>query len=165
MRPFLHIRHHRGLAHPEVIVKACRHGTGREGTIAQAGRELPALGTTHADHFRGPVPVSRDLSDVEIEGEYEAETGAVIIETITELTSDPLRMPAVLVRSHGPFTWGKDAPAAVANAIALETVAAMALRTLNLDPNASGAGEALLRRHFDRKHGPGAYYGQRGDDR
>jgi len=135
--------------------------------FAQAGRDIPALGTTHADHFRGPVPTSRLMTEAEIEGEYEAETGNVIIETINARTDDALRMPAVLVRSHGPFTWGADAAdadQAVVNAIALEAVAAMAERTLSIDPEAPSIQEALLRRHFDRKHGPGAYYGQPGDD-
>lgn len=129
---------------------------------AQAGRDLPCLGTTHADHFRGPVPVSRALSQAEIEGDYEAETGRVIIEVIEALGGAALRMPAVLVRSHGPFTWGADPAAAVTNAVALESVAAMALRTLALEPAAAPLVEALLVRHFDRKHGPGAYYGQPG---
>ena len=132
--------------------------------FAQAGRDVPCLGTTHADHFRGAVPVTRHMSDAEIEGEYEAETGTVIIETIRARTGEPLHMPAVLVRSHGPFTWGSDADAAVVNAIALEAVAAMALRTFSLDPEAPVIQDALLRRHFDRKHGPGAYYGQPRDD-
>ena len=131
--------------------------------FAQAGRDIPCLGTTHADHFRGAVPVTRSLSDAEIEGEYEAETGNVIIETVRARSHEALHMPAVLVRSHGPFTWGRDATAAVVNAIALEAVAAMALRTISLDPRASAIQDALLRRHFDRKHGPGAYYGQPGD--
>lgn len=132
---------------------------------AQAGRDIPALGTTHADHFRGAVPTSRLMTEAEIAGEYELETGNVIIETIRGRTEDALRMPAVLVRSHGPFTWGADAAAAVVNAIALETVAAMAELTYSIDPNAPDIQEALLRRHFDRKHGPGAYYGQPGDER
>jgi L-ribulose-5-phosphate 4-epimerase len=131
--------------------------------FAQAGRDIPCLGTTHADHFRGPVPVSRAMADAEIEGAYEAETGAVIVETIGGRVRDALHMPAVLVRSHGPFTWGPDAAAAVVNAIALEAVAAMAERTLSLAPEAQEVPDALLRRHFDRKHGPGAYYGQPGD--
>jgi L-ribulose-5-phosphate 4-epimerase len=131
--------------------------------FAQAGRDIPCLGTTHADHFRGPVPVSRSMTVTEIEGEYEAETGDVIVETIGQRTPDALAMPAVLVRWHGPFTWGRDATAASVNAIALEAVAAMAARTLALAPDAAEAPDALLRRHFDRKHGPGAYYGQPGD--
>jgi L-ribulose-5-phosphate 4-epimerase len=129
---------------------------------AQAGRDIPVFGTTHADHFRGPVPVSRQLTDAEIEGAYEAETGKVIIETIDSLVDDPLRMTAILVRSHGPFTWGRSPAGAVEAAIALELVATMALHVLALDPAASPVPEALLRRHFDRKHGPGAYYGQPG---
>jgi len=132
--------------------------------FAQAGRDIPCLGTTHADHFRGAVPVSRQMTDAEIEGEYEAETGNVIIETIRERAEEALHMPAVLVRSHGPFTWGKDAGTAVVNAIALEAVAAMAERTFSIDPEAAEVQDALLRRHFDRKHGPGAYYGQLGDE-
>jgi L-ribulose-5-phosphate 4-epimerase len=129
---------------------------------AQAGREIPCLGTTHADHFRGSVPVSRPMTDAEVGGAYEAETGRLIASTIEDVAGDALRMPALLVRSHGPFTWGRDANDAVDNAIALEEVAAMALSTLGLAPDVGAVGEALLRRHFDRKHGPGAYYGQSG---
>ena len=133
--------------------------------FAQAGRDIPCLGTTHADHFRGAVPVSRAMTDAEIEAAYEEETGNVIVETIVgRVGRDALRMPAVLVRSHGPFTWGKDARLAAVNAIALEATAAMSHRTLVLEPHVSPVGEALLRRHFDRKHGPGAYYGQPGDE-
>jgi L-ribulose-5-phosphate 4-epimerase len=129
---------------------------------AQAGREIPCLGTTHADHFNGPVPVTRALTTDEIEGAYEAETGNVIVETFERLGIEPLHMPAVLVRSHGPFTWGSDAADAVTNAIALEAVAAMAERTFALRPTVGPLDQALLRKHFLRKHGPGAYYGQRG---
>jgi L-ribulose-5-phosphate 4-epimerase len=127
---------------------------------AQAGRAIPPFGTTHADHFHGPVPVTRALTSAELAETYEADTGAVIIETLEALGLGPLEMPAVLVRSHGPFTWGVDATEAVANAIALEAVAAMAQRTLVLDPAAPEIDRALLERHFGRKHGPGAYYGQ-----
>ncbi|HXG39315.1 MAG TPA: L-ribulose-5-phosphate 4-epimerase AraD [Candidatus Limnocylindrales bacterium] len=129
---------------------------------AQAGRPIPPLGTTHADHFHGPVPVTRPLSEAEIDGEYELETGRVIIETLDRSGLDPLEMPAVLVASHGPFTWGETPTAAVENAIALEAVAAIALRTLVLAPEAGPVGRALLDRHYARKHGPGAYYGQPG---
>jgi L-ribulose-5-phosphate 4-epimerase len=131
--------------------------------FAQAGRDIPCLGTTHADYFRGAVPVSRPMTDSEIEGAYETETGNVVIETITARVTEALHMPAVLVRSHGPFTWGRDAAGAVESAIALEAVAAMAERTLSLARNAAEVQDTLLRRHFDRKHGPGAYYGQPGD--
>jgi L-ribulose-5-phosphate 4-epimerase len=127
---------------------------------AQAGRPIPCLGTTHADHFHGPIPVTRALRAEEIDGEYERETGNVIIETLDGLGLDPLEMPAALVLSHGPFTWGADTAEAVANAIALEAVAAMAHRTMALD-GAMGPMAALLQeRHFRRKHGPAAYYGQ-----
>ena len=133
--------------------------------FSQAGRDIPCLGTTHADHFRGSVPVSRPMSDDEVDGHYEAATGDVVVETIHSRGTDAVRMPAVLVRSHGPFTWGADAASAVVNAVALEAVAAMAHHTLTLDAAAAEVGAALLRRHFDRKHGPGAYYGQPGEGR
>jgi len=127
---------------------------------AQAQREIPCLGTTHADHFAGAVPVTRDLSPSEIDGDYEHETGVVIVETIRGLGVDPLHVPAALVASHGPFTWGADPSGAVTNAIALEAVAAMAHRTLALDPAVERIADPLQRRHFLRKHGPDAYYGQ-----
>ena len=129
---------------------------------AQAGRPIPCLGTTHADHFHGPVPVTRTLRPAEVGSTYEADTGAVIIETLEGLVLGPLEMPAILVRSHGPFTWGPDAADALANAIALEAVAAMAWLTLELDPETRPIDDALLDRHFGRKHGPGASYGQAG---
>jgi L-ribulose-5-phosphate 4-epimerase len=127
---------------------------------AQARRSIPAFGTTHADHFHGPVPVTRPLTRAEVEGEYERETGEVIAATIEGLLLDPLEMPAILVASHGPFTWGRGAVHAAENAIALEAVAAMAAATLALDPNAQPVDQYLLDRHYNRKHGPGAYYGQ-----
>ncbi len=127
---------------------------------AQAGRDLPCLGTTHADHFAGPVPVTRALTVEEIAGDYEARTGDVIAETLETRDLDPLHMPAVLVRGHAPFTWGPDTAAAVENAIALEAVAALALRTFALAPDAPPLAADLQRRHFERKHGASAYYGQ-----
>ncbi len=127
---------------------------------AQAGRPIPCLGTTHADHFHGPVPVTRALTAAEIDGEYERETGNVIIETLDGLALDPLEMPAVLVVAHGPFTWGAGPAEAVANAIALEAVAAMAYRTSLLRVAVEPIAARLLERHFARKHGPAAYYGQ-----
>ena len=130
---------------------------------AQALRPIPCLGTTHADHFRGPVPVTRQLTRDEIEGDYEAETGEVIVELFEASGLDPLEMPAAIVASHGPFTWGIDAAQAVENAIALEAVAASALRTKQLRPDVQPLGEDLLQRHFRRKHGPNAYYGQRNE--
>jgi len=130
---------------------------------AQAGRAIPCFGTTHADHFRGSVPVTRQLTAAEIGGEYEAATGLVVVEALAATGLDPLQMPAVLVASHGPFTWGRSAMDAVINAVALEAIAAMAQRTLTLEPRAQAVSEQLLARHFDRKHGPGAYYGQPDD--
>jgi L-ribulose-5-phosphate 4-epimerase len=129
---------------------------------AQAGRAIPCLGTTHADHFDGPVPVTRELTEREIVGDYEAETGEVIVETLQDLGLDPMHMPAALVASHGPFTWGADALEAATNAVALEVVAAMASRTLELAPSIGPIADALRARHFGRKHGPDAYYGQPG---
>jgi L-ribulose-5-phosphate 4-epimerase len=128
---------------------------------AQAGRAIPPLGTTHADHFHGPVPVTRPLRQEEVEGDYERETGEVIAATIERLGLDPLEMPAVLVASHGPFTWGRDAEDAVANATALEAVANMARQTFELNPNAEPMPSYLARKHYMRKHGPNAYYGQK----
>jgi L-ribulose-5-phosphate 4-epimerase len=129
---------------------------------AQAGRSIPCLGTTHADHFAGDVPVTRSLRSDEIRGDYEAETGEVIVETFDRLELDPLALPGVLVVSHGPFTWGPDPAEAVTNATALEAVAALASRTLTLAPGADPIAGALATRHFSRKHGPDAYYGQPG---
>ena len=125
---------------------------------AQAGREIPALGTTHADYFYGPVPLTRQLTKAEIAGDYEANTGKVIVERFAGL--DPVRMPAVLVVNHGPFTWGKSPDDAVANAVYLEHVARMASETLRVDPSAAPLPKALLDKHFLRKHGAHASYGQ-----
>jgi L-ribulose-5-phosphate 4-epimerase len=127
---------------------------------AQARREIPCFGTTHADHFDGAVPVTRALRPDEIEGEYELETGEVIIETFAALGREPLAVPAVLVASHGPFAWGTSADEAVENAIALEAVAASAYRSLVLAGELGPIPAELLRKHFTRKHGASAYYGQ-----
>jgi L-ribulose-5-phosphate 4-epimerase len=129
---------------------------------AQAAREIPAFGTTHADYFRGPVPLSRSLAADEVDGDYEWETGRVIAETLREQGRSAEDSPAVLVRSHGPFTWGPSPAAAVETAVALEEIAAMAWQTLTIDSAAGTIGDELLRRHFDRKHGRSAYYGQVG---
>jgi L-ribulose-5-phosphate 4-epimerase len=127
---------------------------------AQACRDLPCFGTTHADHFHGPVPRTRALTQGEIEARYEEQTGNVIVETFRSRELDPLGSPAVLVASHGPFVWGGDVEEAVENAVALEAVASMALTTLLLAPQLPDLGSALLERHFSRKHGPSGYYGQ-----
>jgi L-ribulose-5-phosphate 4-epimerase len=127
---------------------------------AQAGREIPCFGTTHADHFHGPVPITRALTREEIDGAYEERTGDVLAQTIESLGGDALDTPAALVASHGPFAWGRDAADAAANAIALEAVAAAALATVQLRAGVEQIGSDLLDRHFRRKHGPAAYYGQ-----
>jgi L-ribulose-5-phosphate 4-epimerase len=127
---------------------------------AQARRAIPCLGTTHADHFHCAVPVTRALASDEIRGEYEAFTGDAIVETLEQLELDPVEMPAALVASHGPFAWGADTMQAVENAIALEAVAGMALQTVVLESAAEGIEEDLLDRHYLRKHGTDAYYGQ-----
>lgn len=124
---------------------------------AQAGRDIPALGTTHADYFHGLVPCTGNLAPEEIAEDYEAATGRLIARTFRHL--DPMETPAVLVKSHGPFCWGRDAAEAVYNARVLEEVALMARLTLDLNPDAVFQKE-LEDKHFSRKHGPGAYYGQ-----
>lgn len=129
---------------------------------AQAGRALPALGTTHADYFYGTVPCTRAMTKEEIEGAYELETGNVIVETFRDLQLDPMQVPSVLVRGHASFNWGKDAHDAVHNAVVLEEVAKIASATVALDPNVAPMDQALLDKHFLRKHGAGAYYGQAG---
>ena len=153
--------------------------------FAQAGRWIPCLGTTHADAFYGDVPVTRLLTPDELEQGYEYGwdaprdfddetpmrdridkgyeygTGCVIVEALHDQQLDQLEMPAVLVRNHGPFTWGRNPAEALENAIVLEVVAAMALDTLTLNPKAEPVWEGLLNLHFERKHGPDSYYGQR----
>ena len=136
------------------------HTHSRWATVfAQAGREIPALGTTHADDFYGPVPCTRPLSDGEIAGAYEAETGSVIVETFRD--RDPMAVPAALVYSHGPFVWGQDPAEAVYKAVVLEEVAFMAWHTLAMAPDKGEMQSCLLDKHYLRKHGPGAYYGQK----
>jgi L-ribulose-5-phosphate 4-epimerase len=127
-------------------------------TFAQAGRGIMALGTTHGDYFYGEIPCTRKMTKAEIEGAYEKETGAVIIETFQG--KDPNAMPAVLVYSHGPFAWGKDPMDAVHNAVVLEEVAFMNFHTLMLEPSMPPMQQELLNKHYLRKHGANAYYGQ-----
>jgi L-ribulose-5-phosphate 4-epimerase len=125
---------------------------------AQARRDLPALGTTHADYFDGPIPCTRGLKAREIEKDYEANTGVVIAEAFKE--RDPLSCPAVLVASHGPFAWGRNVTQAAHNAVILEHLARLASETLRISPSVASMPAVLLDKHFARKHGPGAYYGQ-----
>lgn len=125
---------------------------------AQAGKEIPALGTTHADYFYGNIPCTRQLTEKEIEGDYELETGNVIIETFNGI--DPMLIPGVLIHSHGPFTWGNSPENAIENAVVLEQIAKMAFNTFLLEKNPE-FDKKLLEKHFLRKHGKDAYYGQK----
>ncbi|MDF2964546.1 MAG: araD [Paenibacillus sp.] len=126
---------------------------------AQAGRGIPALGTTHADYFYGEIPCTRKMTEAEIKGAYELETGNVIVETFKDL--NPAQIPGVLVNGHAPFNWGKDPHDAVHNAVVLEEVAKIALHTFQLNPAVPPMDQTLLDRHFLRKHGVNAYYGQK----
>ena len=127
---------------------------------AQAGRSIPLYGTTHADYFYGPIPCARSLTKEEIEGEYEKNTGLVIIETFEQNGINPVHTPGVLCCNHGPFTWGKDAAEAVHNAVVLEEVAKMATKTELINPRVQSAPDTIRDKHFFRKHGENAYYGQ-----
>lgn len=126
---------------------------------AQAGRSIPAFGTTQADYFYGEIPCTRKMRREEIEGAYEKETGHVIVETFQD--QDPESVPGVLVHSHAPFAWGNDVAKALHNAVVLEEVAKMAYRTLQLNPEATAMDQVLLDKHYLRKHGKHAYYGQK----
>ena len=129
---------------------------------AQAGRDVPCYGTTHADYFYGPVPCARNLTPEEIEEAYEKNTGITIIETFKERGIDPMHVPGVLCKNHGPFTWGKDAANAVYNAVVLEEISKMNLMTEILNPNGDNTTpQSMQDKHFMRKHGPNAYYGQK----
>jgi len=127
-------------------------------TFAQAQSNIPCFGTTHADTFYGEVPVTRPMTPEEVAGDYEASTGRIIVERFAGL--NPSQVPAVLVANHGPFTWGRDALDAVKNAFALEEVAKMAMGTMQINPEIRPAPQYLLDKHYLRKHGPNAYYGQ-----
>ena len=127
---------------------------------AQAGRSIPLYGTTHADYFFGSIPCARSLTKEEIEGDYEKNTGLVIIETFESQGLNPMYTPGVLCTNHGPFTWGKDAAEAVHNAVVLEEVAKMSTATELINPKVHQAPDTIRDKHFFRKHGANAYYGQ-----
>lgn len=129
--------------------------------FAQAGRELPCYGTTHADHFHGTVPLARALTPDEVAEDYEYFTGIAIVERFNELDINPLHMPAVLLHHHAPFTWGKSAMESLENSIALEMCAHMAIGSLMLQPKLTSIPEHISEKHHERKHGAGAYYGQK----
>jgi L-ribulose-5-phosphate 4-epimerase len=160
MRPSSDLDTHLALYRFSAEIGGVVHTHSRSATIwAQARRSIPCLGTTHADYFRGEVPVTQELSDEEVRTE-EASTGDAIIRAL--VGRDPLEMPAMLVAGHGPFTWGRDAAEAAHHAVLLEEVAALALATVGINPAAVPIPSALLDRHFLRKHGAGAFYGQPG---
>ncbi|MDE7244048.1 MAG: L-ribulose-5-phosphate 4-epimerase [Oscillospiraceae bacterium] len=127
---------------------------------AQAGEEIPCFGTTHADYFYGSIPCARHLTQAELEEDYEKNTGVVIVDTFRERDLKPAAVPGVICASHGPFTWGKDAGQAVYHAVVLEEVAKMAILTRQVQPGAVPAPQRVQDKHYFRKHGPGAYYGQ-----
>ena len=159
LRPSSDTPTHRRLFQVFTSVRAIVHTHSRNAVaFAQAGREIPCLGTTHADYFYGSVPVTRKMSPEEIDAGYEWETANVIIERFKGM--DPAQVCAVLVHSHGPFAWGPSGKKAVENALALEILAEMPLKTLQLSPEIVPIPQALLDKHFLRKHGVGAYYGQ-----
>ena len=129
-------------------------------SFAQAGRGIPAMGTTQGDYFYGEIPCTRPMTPEEIAGDYELETGNVIVETFAERSIDPAAVPGVLVNSHGAFAWGKDAAEAVHNAVVMEEVAFMDFIALSLEPGREPMQQELLDKHYLRKHGANAYYGQ-----
>lgn len=129
---------------------------------AQAGRDIPCYGTTHADYMYGDIPCFRVLTKAEMDEGYETNTGKLIVEGFTSLDKDPMAVPACLCKNHGPFTWGKDAHEAVHNAVVLDEVAKMALRTELINPQVDRAPQNIQDKHYYRKHGANAYYGQPG---
>ena len=146
-------------AFPKVGGIAHTHSTNAV-AFAQAGMNIPALGTTHADYFYGPIPCTRELTKAEVEEAYELNTGKVITECFKDRGLDPVAVPGVVVKNHGPFAWGKDAADAVYHAVVMEVIAEMNMKTLALNPQASMQ-QYVLDKHYLRKHGPGAYYGQK----
>jgi L-ribulose-5-phosphate 4-epimerase len=159
LRPSSDLPTHAALYRAFPTIGGVVHTHSRHATAwAQAGREIPCFGTTHADYFHGPVPVTEPLTDQEIESEYELNTGLAIIRLMEG--RDPLACPAALVRGHAPFCWGKSVTDAAHTAVVVEELAAMAWQTLTINPAAVPISEALRTKHHSRKHGPKAYYGQ-----
>jgi L-ribulose-5-phosphate 4-epimerase len=158
LKPSSDLKTHLELYRAFAAIGAVVHTHSEHATAwAQAGREIPALGTTHADYFHGPVPCTRELTDDEINGDYVLNTGAAIIERFAGM--DPLAIPGVLVAGHAPFVWGRTPEEAAHNAVVLESVAKMAFMSVLLNPEC-GVSSALLDRHYFRKHGAKATYGQ-----
>lgn len=145
--------------YPEIKGIVHTHSTNAV-AFAQAGIDIPALGTTQADYFYGDIPCARELTKGEVESDYEANTGKVIVETIENRRLDPIAVPGIVVKNHGPFAWGKSPENAVYNAVVMEKAAEMDLKTLMLNPNAEMK-QYVLDKHYMRKHGPNAYYGQK----
>ena len=159
LRPSTDLATHLALYQAFAAIGGVTHTHSTYATMfAQACQAIPCLGTTHADYFHGPVPVTRALTRAEVARDYERNTGAVIVARFARLS--PQALPGVLVAHHGPFTWGKTAADAVKNSVVLESVAHMALMSVQLAPKLPQMDEVLLDRHFCRKHGPAAYYGQ-----
>ena len=159
LRPSSDLATHAALYRAFPSIGGIAHTHSRHATAwAQAGREIPCFGTTHADYFHGPIPVTKPLTPAEIETDYEANTGVAIIRLMKG--RDPLGCPAALVSGHAPFCWGKSATDAAHAAVIVEELAAMAFQTLVINPNAQPISSALHDKHHHRKHGPTAYYGQ-----
>ena len=147
-------------AFAEKGIKGVVHTHSTYGTIwAQMARDIPCYGTTHADYFYGAIPCTRELTKEEVDEDYELNTGKVIVETIRQRGIQPLAVPGIVVKNHGPFSWGRDAAASVYHAVVMEKVAEMDLKTLLINPTASMQ-QYILDKHYMRKHGPNAYYGQ-----
>lgn len=146
-------------AFPEIGGITHTHSTNAV-AFAQAGTDIPALGTTHADYFYGDIPCTRALTKDEVESAYEVNTGKVVIETIQNHAYPVLNIPGIVVKNHGPFAWGRNAASSVYHAVVIEKVAEMAMKTLQLNPQSEMA-QYVLDKHYMRKHGPNAYYGQK----
>jgi len=160
LRPSSDLATHLALYRAFPAIGGVVHTHSRAATVwAQAGRDIPCLGTTHADYFYGSIPVAGPLTDEEVCGEYELNTGLAIVRRFSDV--DPMSMPAVLVAGHAPFTWGKNVAAAAHNAVVLEEVAELAWRTCTLNPGIQPITQAVLDKHYLRKHGPNASYGQK----